>query len=148
MMESQHLFERLPTTRSAHPPRDHPTVKAAGAETRERILQRGCAHQHCTLAAPHGRFCGRYLSDCLRPYAYGHNLKMLVALARLAGMTSLALAAAENATHADAAEQPTPAGAMACVDCAGPGSPELLLTFVREARWTLVLSTPSPSKYV
>ena len=27
----------------------------------------------------------RYLKDCIHPYAYGHNLKLLVANARLAG---------------------------------------------------------------
>jgi hypothetical protein len=87
----------------------------------------------------------RYLAHCLNPYAYGHNLKMLTTHARLAGMSELAIEGARNATRADAGGVDlTPNGATTCVDCAGIGSPEVVLTLARFARWADVLTEPVP----
>lgn len=86
----------------------------------------------------------RYLSRCLHPYAHGHNLKMLTALARFAGMSAIAMEGARNVTSALAGPELTPAGKVACIDCAGPSSPEAVLTLARFARWEEVLSEAVP----
>ena len=72
---------------------------------------------------------------------------MLVANARFAGMTAAALSAARDAAAAPAGVQPTPGGSFACVDCAGPGSPEEILTLVRFGRWGDVVAIPVPSDF-
>jgi len=87
----------------------------------------------------------RYVKDCLVPYAFGHNLKMLVANARLAGMSSVAISYAREAADPAAGLMPTPGGAMSCIDCAGPGSPLTVLTLARFGRWAEVLNEPVPS---
>jgi len=89
----------------------------------------------------------QYLKACLSPYAYGHNLKLLIANARMAGMTSTALKAAAYASKEDAGQELTPGGRLSCVDCAGIGSPETALSLVRFARWNEVLDIPIPSSF-
>eukprot|EP00567_Pseudictyota_dubia_P011335 CAMPEP_0197440608 /NCGR_PEP_ID=MMETSP1175-20131217/7060_1 /TAXON_ID=1003142 /ORGANISM="Triceratium dubium, Strain CCMP147" /LENGTH=669 /DNA_ID=CAMNT_0042970743 /DNA_START=90 /DNA_END=2099 /DNA_ORIENTATION=- len=88
----------------------------------------------------------RYAERCLSPYAYAHNLKMLVAHARMAGMFYAAAAysrlAAEDAAGGN---QRTPAGNVECLDCAGRGSPLLVLTLARWGRWDEVLDVPLPT---
>ena len=85
-----------------------------------------------------------YLSRCLTPYGYGHNLKMLVANARFAGMMGAALQAARLSTEDSAGQELTPNNAQGCVDCAGAGSPELSLTYTRFGKWSDVLAQPLP----
>jgi tetratricopeptide (TPR) repeat protein len=122
----------------------------------------------------------RYIASCLNPYAYGHNLKMLIANARFAGMSAAALDAARMSGEKEAGLEHTPAGgeikralvmissssrpppaiivspltplspllpATACVDCAGIGSPELILTLARLGRWNEVLQQPQPASW-
>ena len=74
--------------------------------------------------------------SCLSPYAYGHNLKMLVAHARLAGMFGDAVTYSREAQSKDAGGIATPANATAdaCIDCAGVGSPLLVYTLARAVR--------------
>ena len=86
----------------------------------------------------------KYFDMCLNPYAWGHNLKMLVANARLAGRLRDALQAATAALKPAAEYERTPNGAPTCVDCAGPASPEKILTLVRFAQWKEVLEQPLP----
>lgn len=90
----------------------------------------------------------RYAERCLSPYAYGHNLKMLVSHARMGGMFHDAAAysrlAAEDAAGGN---QLTPAGNVECLDCAGRGSPLLLLTLARWGRWDEVLDVPVPKDW-
>lgn len=86
-----------------------------------------------------------YLSKCLHPYAYGHNLKMLSSSATFAGRSAEALAAAKEAVTERGGLEASPAGGQACVDCAGPGSPEEVLTLVRFGRWQEVLELGIPA---
>ena len=89
----------------------------------------------------------RYRSKCLNPYAYGHNLKMYVANARLAGRFGDALAHARKAILPESGEEFTPNGAKICVDCAGPGSPEVVLTLARFGKWSEILKEPIPESW-
>lgn len=89
----------------------------------------------------------RYASKCLNPYGHGHNLKMYVANARLAGRLGDAVAHARKAILPDAGEEPTPNGGKTCVDCAGTGSPEVVLTLARFGQWHAVLEEPVPSSW-
>ena len=89
----------------------------------------------------------RYRSKCLNPYAYGHNLKMYVANARLAGRFGDALAHARKAILPESGEEFTPNGAKICVDCAGPGSPEVVLTLARFGQWSEILDEPIPESW-
>ena len=88
----------------------------------------------------------RYTSQCLRPYGHGHNLKMYVANARLAGRLQDAVMHARRATLLDAGEEPSPNGGTQCVDCAGSGSPEVVLTLARFAQWESVLAEKVPEE--
>jgi hypothetical protein len=85
-----------------------------------------------------------YLTQCLHPYGHGHNLKMFVANARLAGRLGDAIRHARSATLSYAGEEQTPSGGATCVDCAGVGSPEVVLTLARFARWEEVLEEEVP----
>ena len=92
-----------------------------------------------TRLSPNTRFAlhpRRYVASCLNAYAYGHNLKMLVAHARLAGMFVDAVAYSREAQSSAAAGSGTPADpdADTCIDCAGPGSPLLVYTLARAVR--------------
>lgn len=86
----------------------------------------------------------KYLEKCLVPYAFGHNLKMLTASARLAGMSEVALRTAREEVLPSAGPQPGPAGKLICPDCAGIGHPDEVLTLVRFGRWQDVLAVPLP----
>lgn len=99
----------------------------------------GVATSNFTVQTNH-----KYLSNCLIPYGYGHNLKMLVAHARLCGMQSAALSAGSEAATTAAGEEESPGGGVHCVDCAGIGSPERILTLVRFGNWQGVLESPLP----
>ena len=89
----------------------------------------------------------RYASKCLHPYAHGHNLKMYVANARLAGRMRDAIAHARQAILPEAGEEPTPNGGKTCVDCAGTGSPEVVLTLARFGQWRAVLQETVPASW-
>lgn len=89
----------------------------------------------------------RYIQKCLNAYGYGHNLKMLVAHARFAGMSGVALDAARETALVAAGEEKSPGGGVACVDCAGTGSPEYVLTLARFGRWEEVLREPLPTDW-
>ena len=89
----------------------------------------------------------RYLELCLTPYAFGHNLKMLIAHARFSGQLEAALEAARATSEPAAGEEATPAGGRACVDCAGVGSPEEVLTLLRFGRWEALLEVAQPSSW-
>ena len=86
----------------------------------------------------------RYSAACLAPYAYGHNLKMLAANARMAGMAAAALEAAREAGAPEAGAERTPYNGTHCVDCAGAASPEAVLTLARFGRWAAVLAEELP----
>lgn len=86
-----------------------------------------------------------YLDKCLTPYGHGHNLKMYVANARLAGRFEDALSHARKAGLPTSGRERTPNGGLQCVDCAGPGSPEVVLTMARFGRWGSVLAEPMPT---
>jgi len=90
-----------------------------------------------------------YMSKCLTAYAYGHNLKMLVAHARFAGMSAAALKAAAECGTEDAGLEETPGNwtKQACVDCAGVGSPEKILTNLRFGLFKEILDIPPPSAW-
>lgn len=89
----------------------------------------------------------RYLAACLHPYGYGHNLKMLVANARFAGMSGRALQSAHKTLAPAAGAEATPAGGDACVDCAGAGSPEVVLTMARFGMWEALLAEAVPTSW-
>jgi len=89
----------------------------------------------------------RYIEKCLNPYGHGHNLKMYVANARLAGRMYDAVSHARKATLLNAGTEITPNNGTHCVDCAGIGSPEVVLTFVRFARWEQILKETVPTDW-
>ena len=88
-----------------------------------------------------------YTAKCLTGYAYGHNLKMLIAHARFAAMSHVALTAADAASKSFAGEEETPGLGRACVDCAGPGSPEKVLSLLRFGMFPQVLEEPKPTSW-
>eukprot|EP00656_Telonema_subtile_P040149 TRINITY_DN45213_c0_g1_i1.p1 TRINITY_DN45213_c0_g1~~TRINITY_DN45213_c0_g1_i1.p1 ORF type:complete len:244 (-),score=46.63 TRINITY_DN45213_c0_g1_i1:180-911(-) len=61
--------------------------------------------------------------------------------------SSTALWAAALTSSAEAAEQPTLGASAACVDCAGPGSPETSLTLLGFGHLTQVLAIQQPSSW-
>ena len=85
-----------------------------------------------------------YITKCLQPYGHGHNLKMYVANARMAGRLNDALAKARLATLPDAGTEISPNGNITCIDCAGPGSPEVILTLLRFGKFAKVLNESLP----
>ena len=87
----------------------------------------------------------RYSSQCLMPYAYAHNLKMLVVNARMAGMYEDAVYYAHLTQDQAAGTMLTPNGDEVCMDCAGTGSPQLVLTLARVARWAEILNETVPN---
>ena len=89
----------------------------------------------------------KYLAKCLTPYGLGHNLKMYVANARFAGRLNDSLAHAARAQMPAAGQERTPNGGTTCVDCAGQGSPEYVLTLVRFGRWHDVLQQTVPTDF-
>jgi len=72
---------------------------------------------------------------------------MLVANARFAGMSRVALEAAKEACGDLAGREATPGGSTACVDCAGTGSPEAVLTLARFGRWAEILHVDEPANW-
>eukprot|EP00041_Stephanoeca_diplocostata_P018475 m.386828 g.386828 ORF g.386828 m.386828 type:complete len:600 (-) comp21025_c0_seq2:236-2035(-) len=86
-----------------------------------------------------------YLSQCTTPYGYGHNIKMLVANARFAGMYKTALHYATMITQDAAGNEASIVDGVTCVDCAGPGSPEFMLTHLRFGCFACVLEFPQPA---
>jgi len=87
----------------------------------------------------------KYITKCLNPYGLGHNLKMYVANARLAGRLQDSLEHAAAAGMPDAGQESTPNGGTTCVDCAGTGNPEYILTLVRFAQWNKVINVAKPN---
>ena len=64
------------------------------------------------------------------------------------GCASIAqLAAARLAASAAAGPETSPAGKATCVDCAGVGSPEVLLTMARFGEWEALLEEPLPPSW-
>lgn len=72
---------------------------------------------------------------------------MYVANARLAGRCNDAVEHARKATLPESGEEPTPNGGKICIDCAGPGSPEVVLTLVRFGKWQDVLKESLPESW-
>ena len=62
---------------------------------------------------------GRYVAACLSPLAFGHNTKMYVQNARMAGMQAEALRASRIAALPEAGLELSPARSHICMDCAG-----------------------------
>ena len=89
----------------------------------------------------------RYSSQCLVPYGYAHNLKMLVVNARMCGMYEDAVYYARLTEGTAAGTVPTTNGDAKCLDCAGMGSPQHVLTLARVARWEDVLSEHLPTDF-
>ena len=89
----------------------------------------------------------RYAAACLNAYAYGHNAKMGAWNGRAAGMLSESLRMARIAAKERCGTETTPAGGVACVDCAGVGSPEAVLTLARFGRWAELLTEPRPASW-
>ena len=88
----------------------------------------------------------KYSARCLVPYGLGHDCKMLVANARLAGMFTDALKYARLAENGNAFLEPTVAGGVQSVDAAGPGSPELILTLAKSGRFGEILEVAAPTE--
>ena len=59
-------------------------------------------------------------------------------------MSQTALDAAREATERAAGPELTPDRRHVCVDCAGQGSPEVVLTLARFGRWAEVLQETLP----
>ena len=70
---------------------------------------------------------------------------MYVANARLAGRLQDSLEHAAAAGMPDAGQESTPNGGTTCVDCAGTGNPEYILTLVRFAQWNKVINVAKPN---
>ena len=61
----------------------------------------------------------RYVASCLSPLAYGHNTKMYIQNARMAGMQQEALRGSRIAALPEAGLELSPAHAHICMDCQG-----------------------------
>lgn len=70
----------------------------------------------------------------------------MVAHSRFAGMKSAALEAARLTEGEEAGMQPGVAGPV-CVDCAGVGSPEVVLTMLRFGQFKQIVEQPTPSSW-
>jgi len=86
-----------------------------------------------------------YHQACLKPYGYGHNLRMLVASARMSGMRYTAERAAETVGSTKVASGWSAACKVTTSSNVGPGVPELVLTLLRFGDFAKVRQTPPPA---